>query len=56
MKVNIHRSVDKSEYFLDSLITHKSLNLAWYLKSIYSLKFPNFLDEFCWKRDVKGLT
>ena len=28
MKFNIHRSIDKTGYFLDSLITHKSLKLG----------------------------
>ena len=31
MNFNMHQSIDKTEYFIDSLITHESLKLVDYI-------------------------
>ena len=39
MNFNMHQSVDKIEYFLDSLITRKSLKLVNYISNQFNHQY-----------------
>ena len=52
MNFNVHKNVDKTEYFLDFLITRKSSKLLDNISNQFNYQHYSIFCDLCQKRDV----